>query len=70
MGAIKNGIVFTWRHRPHLAWHQSVRLVAALVLVDQALGPITHIPSSEGIVIVALGVLFAPIPAEKAKREK
>lgn len=50
-----------------LRWTGWARLVAGLVLLDQAIGPITHLPSAEGIVIVCIGVLFAPVPAERDK---
>lgn len=46
-------------------WHQWARLIALLVLVDQYVGPLGGIPSSEAIVIVALGAIFAPVPKSK-----
>lgn len=48
-----------------MKWHQSMRFVAILVLMDQVVGPLSHLPPSEAIVVVALGVLFAPVPSEK-----
>lgn len=54
-----------WTRLKLIRWHQSARFLAALVLLDQAVGPLTTIPSSEAIVVVALGALFAPIPIEK-----
>src|ERR1044072_824400 len=59
--------VAPWTKLMHLRWHQTARIVAALVLLDQAVGPITAMPPSEAIVVVALGALFAPVPAEKDK---
>jgi hypothetical protein len=52
-------------------WHQWARILAAGILADQWIGPLGGIPSSEAIVIVALGAIFAPVPAERrtARRE-
>ena len=47
-------------------WHTSARIIAALVLVDQAIG-LTSIPSSEAIVVACVGALFAPVPTEKRR---
>lgn len=56
----------TWLKLIHrlqcLKWHQWGRFIAVLALLDQALGPVSAIPSSEAIVVVALGALFAPVP--------
>jgi hypothetical protein len=41
--------------------------MAALILLDQWLGPLGSIPSSEAVVVVALGALFAPVPVERRK---
>lgn len=54
-----------WNVFTRLKWHQSARLVAALVLLDQWVGPLGGIPSSEAVVVVALGAIFAPVPSEK-----
>lgn len=45
-------------------WHTSARIIAGLVLLDQALS-ITTIPSSEAIVVACIGALFAPIPTSR-----
>lgn len=52
-------------------WHHYARFIATLVLADQMIGPLTNIPSSEAIVVVALGAIFAPVPVERrsGKRE-
>jgi hypothetical protein len=42
-------------------------VIAVLLLVDQAVGVVTAIPPSEAIVVVCLGALFAPVPAEKTE---
>lgn len=52
-----------------MRWHHWGRIVASLVLLDQALGPITAMPDSEAVVVLALGALFAPVPTER-RREK
>lgn len=67
MGVVTKGLRYLWPSLLHIKWHQTARLVAFLILIDQAVGPVTHLPPSEGIVVVALGVLFAPVPAEKLK---
>lgn len=59
------GRALTWIKQHRIRWHQMARLLAALVLLDQAIGHPTTIPASEAIVVVALGALFAPIPTEK-----
>jgi hypothetical protein len=46
-------------------WHQWARIVAALILLDQALGTLTGIPSDSAIVIACIGALFAPVPTER-----
>jgi hypothetical protein len=55
-----------WKKLRLTRWHQSARVLAALVLLDQALGPLTAIPQSEAIVVACIGALFAPIPTERA----
>lgn len=52
-----------------MRWHHWGRIVASLVLLDQTLGPVTSLPDSEAIVVLALGALFAPVPTER-RREK
>lgn len=54
---------WTRTHRPQ--WHHFVRLLALLEFMDQLAGPITSMPSSEGIAIACLGALFAPLPKER-----
>lgn len=61
------GIKALWDRFLWMKWHQAARLIAVLILLDQWLGPLGGIPSSEGIVVVCLGVLFAPVPTEKTK---
>lgn len=56
-----------WIKIRHMHWHQWGRGVAILVLLDQWLGPLGGIPSSEAIVVVALGALFAPTPGDRKK---
>lgn len=58
-----------WTRLQHTKWHQFARLTAALVLLDQWLGPLGGIPSSEAIVVVCLGAIFAPVPSSRAKDE-
>lgn len=65
MRGAKRGALKTWQTLRRIRWHQNARLLAALVLLDQAIGPLSTIPSSEAVVVVALGALFAPIPTEK-----
>ena len=48
-----------------IRWHQWARGIAALVLLDQALGTLSGIPPSEAIVVACIGALFAPVPAER-----
>ena len=57
-----------WIKLLHMKWHQFARLLAALVLLDQWIGPLGSIPSSEAIVVVCLGAIFAPV-ASSRKRE-
>jgi hypothetical protein len=54
-----------WKKLLRLRWHQYARIVAVTVLLDQALGPVTSIPQSEGVVLACIAALFAPVPAEK-----
>jgi hypothetical protein len=56
-----------WTRILHWRWHQYARVIAVLLLVDQAVGVVTAIPPSEAIVVVCLGALFAPVPAEKTE---
>jgi hypothetical protein len=49
-----------------LRWHQWARIVALLVLFDQLSVPPQLLAQDTAIVVVALGALFAPVPAEKA----
>lgn len=56
-----------WNTVRRTQWHQWGRLVAALILLDQWVGPLGSIPSSEAIIVVALGALFAPVPVERRK---
>lgn len=58
-----------WLILLRMRWHHWGRIVASLVLLDQALGPITAMPDSEAVVVLALGALFAPVPTER-RREK
>ena len=53
----------TWTKLRQFRWHQYARVAAALVLLDQAIGPVTGIPSSEAVVVACIGALFAPVPA-------
>lgn len=48
-------------------WHETARIIAALVIVDQA-ASLTSIPTSEAIVVACIGALFAPVPTEKRRR--
>ncbi len=50
-------------------WHYFVRAVALLEFIDQLLGPISSMPSSEGIAIACLGALFAPLPKERKNED-
>lgn len=59
-----------WTTLRHTRWHQWARLTAAVVLLDQALGTISGIPSSEAIVVAAIGALFAPVPAERREEPR
>jgi hypothetical protein len=43
-------------------WHTTARVTAILVLVDQAVGPVTHIPQSAAIVVACVSALFSPRP--------
>lgn len=63
--ASPKGLIVIWTSLRHFRWHQWARVIAAMVLADQALGPITSIPSSEAIIVACIGALFAPIPTEK-----
>lgn len=59
------GVVRIWRKLQHMQWHQGARLAAALILADQAIGPLSGIPSSEAITVACIGALFAPIPVSR-----
>lgn len=65
--ADENGLVMLWTKIQSLKWHQWARIVALMVLLDQMLGPISNLPSDATIIVVALGALFAPVPAERDK---
>jgi hypothetical protein len=43
-------------------WHRAARITALLVLVDQAFGPVTHIPHSGAVVVACISALFSPRP--------
>lgn len=57
-----------WRTLRQIKWHQWARLVAVLVLADQAAGTLTALPSSEAIILACIGALFAPVPTEKREQ--
>jgi hypothetical protein len=46
-------------------WHELVRLIAGLLLLDQLLGAPSGAPSSEAIIVACIGALFAPVPTER-----
>jgi hypothetical protein len=46
-------------------WQTATRTAAGLLLVDQMLGPISGLPKSEGVVIFALSLLFAPKASQR-----
>lgn len=50
-----------------LKWHHWMRLVAGLILADQAVGTLSALPSDTAIVVACIGALFAPVPSEKPK---
>lgn len=56
-----------WLKVRAIKWHQYARGVAALVLLDQWLGPLGGIPPSEAIVVACIGALFAPVPVERRR---
>lgn len=64
---LRRGTLWTAKKLSCIKWHQWGRLVAILTLVDQFAGPLGSIPSSEAIVVVALGALFAPVPSHTKK---
>lgn len=43
-----------------------MRLIAMLILLDQMVGPLSSLPDDPAIVIGAIGMLMAPVPAERA----
>lgn len=47
-------------------WHHGMRLIATLILLDQMVGPLSSLPDDPAIVIGAIGMLMAPVPAERA----
>lgn len=51
-------------------WHFWMRVLALLMLGDQAAGTITALPKSEAVIIVLLGALFAPIPVERRRKDR
>lgn len=53
-----------------IRWHQWARGIAFLVLMDQALGTLSGIPSSEAIVVACIGALFAPVPVERRDSDR
>ena len=57
-----------WHMLRQKQWHWWARIVAGMVLLDQAIGPLSGIPSSEAIVVACIGALFAPVPSEKRDR--
>lgn len=59
-----------WILPQRMRWHHWGRLIAGAILLDQWLGPLGSIPSSEAIVVVALGALFAPVPVERRQERK
>lgn len=59
---------YPWSRSRKPRWHQIIRGVALFVLFDQLTGTwLTAAPRDPGIVVAALGALFAPLPKEKDK---
>jgi hypothetical protein len=60
----------SWIRLRRIHWHQWGRLIAAMTLLDQALGPVSSIPSSEAIIVACIGALFAPIPVSRESEDR
>ena len=59
-----------WKKLRRIHWHQWARGVAALLLLDQALGAPSGMPSSEAIIVASIGALFAPVPQERRQERR